>query len=47
MSLAVFTARFILIVAVLCSLGATHAQTRAITPRGPLAADENANIAIF
>ena len=25
----------------------THAQTRAITPRGPLAADENANIAIF
>ncbi|NBR29058.1 MAG: PDZ domain-containing protein [Betaproteobacteria bacterium] len=47
MSPAGFAARFILIFAVLGSLCAAHAQPRAVTPRGPLAADENANITIF
>jgi len=47
MSLAAFAARYILIVAALCSLGAAYAQPRAVTPRGPLAADETANITLF
>ena len=39
--------RLLALLFVLCSLGAAHAQPRAETPRGPLAEDERANIAIF
>ena len=47
MSPAVFARRFIALVALLCSAGVALAQPRAVTPRGPLAADESANIAVF
>ena len=42
-----FSARYALIFVMLCSVGAALAQPRAVTPRGPLAADETANIAVF
>ncbi len=42
-----FLARGLLIFTALCGIGAAYAQPRAVTPRGALAADENANIAIF
>jgi S1-C subfamily serine protease len=40
-------ARCLSLLLALCCLGTVQAQTRAITPRGAFAADENANIAIF
>jgi S1-C subfamily serine protease len=42
-----FSARYALLFLVLCSFGNALAQPRAVTPRGPLAADETANIAVF
>ena len=42
-----FSARYALIFVMLCSVGTALAQPRAVTPRGPLAADETANIAVF
>ncbi len=42
-----FSARYALLFLVLCSFGTALAQPRAVTPRGPLAADETANIAVF
>ena len=37
----------LLALVMLCCLGAAHAQPRPVTPRGPLAEDEKANIALF
>jgi len=42
-----FSARYALLFLVLCSFGTAFAQPRAVTPRGPLAADETANIVVF
>jgi len=41
------SARYALLFIVLCCFGTALAQPRAVTPRGPLAADETANIAVF